>query len=252
MPGHLDRTNEVLVLLGDNIFAKRSASQARGVVARRLEHVHTLITNTEKDLKNFEHRVLLSQNLHTETTEDGQEVVEIMEPYTSDEEESRGDSEDSDVASVSELEQRIAHMSAFLDAATPESSDDEAETQPRKHETGSHSPVVTSPADIYKLMAARAVTADSSEPHPPRDTPVVSSPLSRPYGDVVERGVAAQPARGVVERVVAAQPPARPYGNVVERGVAEQPPVLPVGAPGDAGAKKPSRFKQHLAQRRSK
>ena len=35
MPGKLIHTNEIMVLLGDNWFAERSASQALEIVARR-------------------------------------------------------------------------------------------------------------------------------------------------------------------------------------------------------------------------
>ena len=35
MPGKLVHTNEITVLLGDNWFAERSASQALDIVARR-------------------------------------------------------------------------------------------------------------------------------------------------------------------------------------------------------------------------
>lgn len=35
MPGKLVHTNEIMVLLGDNWFAERSASQALEIVARR-------------------------------------------------------------------------------------------------------------------------------------------------------------------------------------------------------------------------
>ncbi|XP_076040181.1 unconventional prefoldin RPB5 interactor isoform X2 [Oratosquilla oratoria] len=40
MPGHLVHTNEVLVLLGDNWFAERSAKQAVEIVGRRIKDCH--------------------------------------------------------------------------------------------------------------------------------------------------------------------------------------------------------------------
>ena len=36
MPGHLKHTNEILVLLGDNWFALRSAKQSVDIVQRRI------------------------------------------------------------------------------------------------------------------------------------------------------------------------------------------------------------------------
>ena len=37
MPGRLYHTNEILVLLGDNWFAERSAVQAKGIANRRMD-----------------------------------------------------------------------------------------------------------------------------------------------------------------------------------------------------------------------
>lgn len=37
MPGQLVHTNEILVLLGDNWFAERSAKQASNIVKRRIK-----------------------------------------------------------------------------------------------------------------------------------------------------------------------------------------------------------------------
>lgn len=39
MPGQLYRTNEVLVLLGDNWFSERTAYQANQIVERRLKGI---------------------------------------------------------------------------------------------------------------------------------------------------------------------------------------------------------------------
>ena len=39
MPGQLVHTNEITVLLGDNYFLERSASQAADIVLRRLQGI---------------------------------------------------------------------------------------------------------------------------------------------------------------------------------------------------------------------
>jgi hypothetical protein len=39
VPARLEHTNELLVLLGDNYFVERSATQTRGIIERRLEGV---------------------------------------------------------------------------------------------------------------------------------------------------------------------------------------------------------------------
>ena len=44
MPGQLVHTNEILVLLGDNWFVDRSASQASDIVSRRITGDISLIS----------------------------------------------------------------------------------------------------------------------------------------------------------------------------------------------------------------
>ncbi|XP_031570394.1 unconventional prefoldin RPB5 interactor 1-like [Actinia tenebrosa] len=53
MPGKLVHTNEILVLLGDNWFAKRSASQALEIVERRQKYVEENIESLNKELELF-------------------------------------------------------------------------------------------------------------------------------------------------------------------------------------------------------
>ncbi|XP_020387515.2 unconventional prefoldin RPB5 interactor 1 [Rhincodon typus] len=57
MPGQLIHTNEVMVLLGDNWFAKCSAKQALGMVEHRKKHVQKALDDLHKVMKNFESRV---------------------------------------------------------------------------------------------------------------------------------------------------------------------------------------------------
>jgi unconventional prefoldin RPB5 interactor 1 len=46
MPGQLIHTNEIMVLLGDNWFAERSATQAVEIAKRRLESKSDLEQST--------------------------------------------------------------------------------------------------------------------------------------------------------------------------------------------------------------
>jgi hypothetical protein len=50
MPGRLEHTNEVTVLLGDNYFAERSASQAQDILTRRIAAVDKLIEEQEAQI----------------------------------------------------------------------------------------------------------------------------------------------------------------------------------------------------------
>ena len=46
-------TNEVLVLLGDNYFAEQSATQAAAIMQRRIGVIDTIISRTEKNIKDL-------------------------------------------------------------------------------------------------------------------------------------------------------------------------------------------------------
>ena len=50
MPGRLEHTNEVTVLLGDNYFAERSASQAQDILTRRIDSIDKLIEAQEAQI----------------------------------------------------------------------------------------------------------------------------------------------------------------------------------------------------------
>ncbi|XP_048886271.1 unconventional prefoldin RPB5 interactor 1 isoform X2 [Brienomyrus brachyistius] len=57
MPGKLVHTNEIMVLLGDNWFARCSTKQAIEVVEHRKKHVKNTLEDLEKVTKNFEDRL---------------------------------------------------------------------------------------------------------------------------------------------------------------------------------------------------
>ena len=61
VPGELIHTNEVLVLLGDNYFAERSACQAAEIMQRRIEVIDRVISTTEKNIKDLAARSNFSQ-----------------------------------------------------------------------------------------------------------------------------------------------------------------------------------------------
>lgn len=52
MPGQLIHTNEIMVLLGDNWFAERSASQAVEIAQRRLKNVEEYLSNLHQEQEN--------------------------------------------------------------------------------------------------------------------------------------------------------------------------------------------------------
>ncbi|OWF54563.1 Unconventional prefoldin RPB5 interactor 1 [Mizuhopecten yessoensis] len=79
MPGKLVHTNEVLVLLGDNWFAERSAKQAAAIVGRRLKDVESQIDGLKQQKKILSPRLEFTTDLKKSAVEQG--VVDITEEY---------------------------------------------------------------------------------------------------------------------------------------------------------------------------
>ncbi|KAG0024145.1 uri1, prefoldin-like chaperone [Entomortierella chlamydospora] len=89
MPGKLVHTNEILVMLGDNWFVDRSATQAAEIVDRRMEFVQENITKLQAQEEQIRTKSGMAPGLlgGQEYNEEGLPIVEITEPYFSDDEE---------------------------------------------------------------------------------------------------------------------------------------------------------------------
>lgn len=88
MPGKLRHTNEILVLLGDNIFAERSASQAAEIAARRVAHVERKLSAAEHEAAMLEQKHGKALNVQLAAEEQmNEDLVDIREPYESEEDE---------------------------------------------------------------------------------------------------------------------------------------------------------------------
>ncbi|KAI9239030.1 MAG: hypothetical protein BYD32DRAFT_245507 [Podila humilis] len=89
MPGKLIHTNEVLVMLGDNWFVDRSAVQAATIVDRRMEFVQENIEKLKSQEDALRNKSGMAPGLlgGQEYNEEGLPIVEITEPYFSDDEE---------------------------------------------------------------------------------------------------------------------------------------------------------------------
>ncbi len=74
VPGRLVHTNEVLVLLGENYFAMRSASQARAIAQRRLQWVDNTLATLARQRAELTARRSLQRQYADE------HIVEIREP----------------------------------------------------------------------------------------------------------------------------------------------------------------------------
>ncbi|KAG0298303.1 uri1, prefoldin-like chaperone [Dissophora globulifera] len=88
MPGKLIHTNEVMVMLGDNWFVDRSAAQAAEMVDRRMEFVQENITKLQEQEDQIRAKSGMAPGLlgGQEYNEEGLPIVEITEPYFSDDE----------------------------------------------------------------------------------------------------------------------------------------------------------------------
>ncbi|CAB3980823.1 unconventional prefoldin RPB5 interactor-like [Paramuricea clavata] len=79
MPGQLIHTNEIMVLLGDNWFAERSATQAVEIAKRRLESVEEYLSNLHKEHENILSHMSFTNNVvNTRTQNDFQEIKEEL------------------------------------------------------------------------------------------------------------------------------------------------------------------------------
>ncbi|KAF9344481.1 uri1, prefoldin-like chaperone [Mortierella sp. AD094] len=93
MPGKLVHTNEILVMLGDNWFVDRSAVQAAEIVDRRMEFVQENITKLQAQEEQIRTKSGMAPGMlgGQEYNEEGLPIVEITEPYFSDDEDDNDD-----------------------------------------------------------------------------------------------------------------------------------------------------------------
>ena len=114
-PGSLRHTNEVMVLLGDNYFALRSAEQAAAIAGRRAEYVRPQVAAAQADID-----VLSTRIAQIRAYGDTQDVrpgeLEIREPYVSDGEEEEEEEEDGEEQDEDDDEGTIA---AFMSGNAP-------------------------------------------------------------------------------------------------------------------------------------
>jgi prefoldin alpha subunit len=176
-PGFLQHTNEVLVLLGDNVFAERTAAQAREVLARRLEIVRASANAAEGDRRALSEAREASARVLGEKNEEGEDVVDIREAEAEAEAEAEEEEKENEEEEEEEEEEAVdrkaledARFDRFWAAMA-------ASEEPK--------PRVQTPADIFEVVRER-VAASAAPPPPPPSPP-------RAVGDVVERDPAAAP-----------------------------------------------------------
>ncbi|CAB1437432.1 unnamed protein product [Pleuronectes platessa] len=132
MPGKLVHTNELMVLLGDNWFAKCSAKQAQKIVDHRTKHVKSELDDLSKTMKNFEARVGFVKDLETFSARK-KEYAEIREEVRQD-------------IAVTKGRQRVAHRpnsKPKLETILDLKEEDEEENQEESSDEGSRKGIVT-------------------------------------------------------------------------------------------------------------
>lgn len=117
-PGRLVHTNEVLCLLGDNLFVEKTAAKAAAMARRRRERVERLMA------------------------EEGGEVVEIVERID----------ESGNVVGGEARQVGDAEFATFWDSLGRPPAVDVA---PESESEPAAKPLATSPSDIYRLMRQR-------------------------------------------------------------------------------------------------
>ncbi|XP_038067005.1 unconventional prefoldin RPB5 interactor-like [Patiria miniata] len=80
MPGQIVHTNEIMVLLGDNWFAERSAKQACEIIDRRKEHLNSMLSDLAKQRHLLESRLGFTSELK-DMSEGKGDLVDIREEY---------------------------------------------------------------------------------------------------------------------------------------------------------------------------
>ncbi|KAJ1955334.1 hypothetical protein GGI12_005585 [Dipsacomyces acuminosporus] len=122
-PGKLVHTNEILVLLGDNWFVERSASQAVEIAKRREEFVNEKIAQIKREVKELSKRrevlpsALPSMGEELEQAmynEDGERIIDIKEELT---EEHLGDDSHLNIVGDADLTKQAAALKAVRERA---------------------------------------------------------------------------------------------------------------------------------------
>ncbi|KAF9150597.1 uri1, prefoldin-like chaperone [Linnemannia schmuckeri] len=157
MPGKLIHTNEVLVMLGDNWFVDRSAVQAAEIVDRRMELVQENIEklkSQEDEIRNKSgmapgllggqeardklHHGHRCGHIREPSNEQGLPIVEITEPYFSDDEEEKAAKakKAQGMRGSQKTLEELARDKAMLDRIAELERQDEGEEQERRLEAG--------------------------------------------------------------------------------------------------------------------
>lgn len=155
VPGRLYHTNEIMVLLGDNHFALRSASQASEICERRARVVDEQLAVAEAELEQLETRLEQAEEVSRLAEQAAAEdVVDIREPYEEEREEAASKEEQSRHGSAPPLLEQKAdarQTATTSDGAAPMASGVAAATEPSEPEVEKPA----APPTVSRFKAAR-------------------------------------------------------------------------------------------------
>ena len=192
-PGHLSHTNELLVLLGDNLFLECTASRAHRICQGRLDVLKQKTARVKEEQQRVRERMEAGEALlgvgQPQLNEDGDEIVEIQEEYKEEVgEEEKGDEDTTSssaptplppasslaaspmsdaefhahwdrLAELEEEEEKRAQQSKAAPKATrrpaPQPSQPVRTVEEAEAENAVALPAIRSPADIYAAIKAR-------------------------------------------------------------------------------------------------
>ncbi|KAG0054207.1 uri1, prefoldin-like chaperone [Gryganskiella cystojenkinii] len=171
MPGKLVHTNEVLVMLGDNWFVDRSAVQAAEIVDRRMELVQENIIKLKAQEDEIRSKSGLAPGLlgGQEYNEEGLPIVEITEPYYSDDEDSgkKKDTQPSLLPFSQKTAEEQAEDRKILDRLAQLEREDEEREQERERRRAAGE-IVSSDEDTESEEEEEYDDGESEDEHRPK------------------------------------------------------------------------------------
>jgi prefoldin alpha subunit len=212
-PGKLRHTNEVMVLLGDNYFALRSAEQAAAIAARRAEYVRPQVAAAQADVDTLTTRINQIR-AYGETMDIQPGTFEIREPYCSDD-------EDADNGPG-------AHMPMFDD--DDDDDDDDDIVAAARGDNATRAVPQDSDDDTDDEADAPRHSLPPLAPRPPQPRGVLSSGIARQkksvtFGEPSGGSAHGEAAEAHASRVVPPKPPTK--------SSADKPVAAPVEAFGE-------------------
>jgi len=235
-PGVMVHTNEIMVLLGDNYMALRSAEQAAAIAGRRAEYVRPKVAAAEAEVTTLTARIRQIRAYgEIQGGQDG--TIDICEPYCSDEDDG-GDEEapalrDSDDDTDAE-EEEIGRPAVGLAGAAGRRvrfSDEAIAAKLQSNETGLSAAASAAPQAAAPRATARAgiseIVTERDPLPPPSEVDITLRDLSQiaareQQGRIAAHGDPAEDRDPLVEGAEAVEEEGKPVSRFKARMMRSQ------------------------------